>query len=85
MKKHLLIFVILLASFSLLAQTPTITSLVIAGENIIWYSASLVVILLNPLTVLFDGIHDDTSQTINSTESAKGCMSYWKKQTKEKV
>ena len=40
MKRYLLICAILLASVSLLAQAPTISSLVVTGENIKWYNAS---------------------------------------------
>jgi len=39
MKSYLFIFLLLLSGFSLLAQAPTISSLVVTGSNIKWYDS----------------------------------------------
>ena len=70
MKSHFLIFVLLLVSFSLLAQTPTISSLVATGANIRLYTATGGGEALASSTVLVNGTHYFVTQTISCTESA---------------
>jgi len=69
MKSFLLIIVSLLASFSILAQAPTISSLTATGENIKWYSASTGGTLYTGTETLVNGQTYYASQTVNGVES----------------
>ena len=71
MKFHFLIFALLLASFSLLAQTPKISNLVVTGDNIKWYNASSGgTEYTSPATTnLVNGQIYYASQTVNGVES----------------
>jgi hypothetical protein len=71
MKPYLFIFGLLLASFSSLAQTPTISSLVVAGSNIKWYDspAGGTQYTSPGTTNLVNGQIYYASQTVNGVES----------------
>ena len=71
MKYYLLIFALLLASFSLLAQTPKISNLSVSGDNIKWYdSSSGGNEYIDPAnTALVHGQTYYASQTVNGVES----------------
>jgi hypothetical protein len=71
MKRYLLLFTILLASFSLLAQAPTISSLSVTGDNIKWYNASTggTQYTSPGITNLVHGQIYYASQTVNGVES----------------
>jgi len=69
MKSYLIIFAVLLASVSSLAQTPTISSLTATGENIKWYSASTGGTLYTGTETLVNGQTYYASQTVNGVES----------------
>lgn len=70
MKRYLLIFLLLLGSLSLMAQTPTVASLTATGTGIQWYAASTGGSPLASSTVLVNGTTYYASQTINGVESA---------------
>jgi len=71
MKSYLLIFAILLSSVSLLAQTPTISSLVVTGSGVKWYDAPTGgTQYTSPATTnLVNGQIYYASQTVNGVES----------------
>ena len=71
MKYYLLIFALLLASVSLLAQTPKISNLTVLGENNKWYNASSGgTEYPDPAnTALVHGQTYYASQTVNGVES----------------
>jgi len=71
MKRYLLLFQILLASVSILAQAPTISNLVVTGSGIKWYDTSTGgTQYLSPATTnLVNGQIYYASQTVNGVES----------------
>jgi hypothetical protein len=69
MKRNLLIFAMLFAAYSLIAQAPTIESLATTGTGVKWYDAPTGGNLLPSTTVLINGQHYYASQTINGCES----------------
>jgi len=69
-KSYLLILVTLLASFGLMAQTPTVSSLTVtSGSNIKWYSASTGGTLYTGTEALVNGQTNYASQTVNGVKS----------------
>ena len=72
MKRLLLVFTILLGSIALMAQTPTISSLVVthvADATVKWYTASTGGTALASNTALVNGTIYYASQTIGGVES----------------
>ena len=73
MKRHLLIFLILLATRFAIANPgggPTLANMVVTGTGIQWYTAATAGSLLPSSTALVNGTTYYASQTVNGVESA---------------
>jgi hypothetical protein len=70
MKRYLLIFIMLLGAVRLIAQTPTVASLVATGSAIKWYAVPTGGVALDPSTPLVNGAEYWASQTVNGCESS---------------
>lgn len=69
MKRYLLTFLILIGVGSLLAQTPTVSSLSATGTNVKWYNAATGGTAYTGSETLVNGQHYYASQIINGVES----------------
>jgi hypothetical protein len=76
MKRYLLIFVMLLGTVSLIAQTPTVTNLAAIGTGIKWYAAATGGVALVTSTTLVNGTDYWASQTLNGCESKAHFRTY---------